>query len=251
MNRIIESSILAAVGSVAVTAAVTGLAVRFVKPGLTWYLVAAGAVLLLMAVHGILGEALSAPAPSDDRTADGHHGLGGETVDAEEGHAHDHVSRVGWLMLVPFLLIGFVVPPPLGAYSAGRSGGEVRKTSSAFAPLPSGDPVELTLTDYSQRVLYDDSGSLEGRRVRLVGFASPGRDGGWVLTRMAMSCCAADAAAIKVVPDGAQSVPADTWVAIEGTPLPAPEQQGNAPRLAHLKVEQLTRVSVPTNPYDL
>lgn len=46
-------------------------------------------------------------------------------------------------------------------------------------------------------------------------------------------------------------MPADTWVALEGTPLPAPEQQGNAPRLAHLKVEQLTRVSVPTNPYDL
>ena len=105
------------------------------------------------------------------------------------------------LQALTFLVLGFVVPPPLGSYAAERDDGTVRSQPSTLdysSELPPGD-VELTLTDYHMRALFDDGSTLQGRTVSLVGFVSASDSGGeWSLTRMKLSCCAADAYAVKV-----------------------------------------------------
>lgn len=88
---------------------------------------------------------------------------------APDGHDHSHGPRVGWLLLAPFLLIGFVVPPPLGSFAAARDDGQARPSSDTFdisSDLPEGEVVEMSLTEYQTRALYDESRSLEGRTVR-------------------------------------------------------------------------------------
>jgi uncharacterized repeat protein (TIGR03943 family) len=176
-------------------------------------------------------------------------------AEADDGHGHDHSRgpRVGWLLVIPFLLLGVVVPPPLGSYSAAEDSGLITVTNAeGLGPLPAGDPVELTLAEFQGRALYDPDRSLEDRRVRLIGFASPGRPGEWVLTRMSLNCCAADGFAVKVAVEDAPPVGADEWVQVVGTWKPAPlaPQGGEDPALPVLVVDDATPVAVPDNPYE-
>ena len=57
---------------------------------------------------------------------------------------------------------------------------------SQFDPLPAGDPLPLTLTEYAARAVWDDGISLEGRTVQLTGFVSAAPDGRWYLTRLGL-----------------------------------------------------------------
>ena len=228
------------IGVIASVAAVNGIYLNFVKPSLRLPILAAALVLLLLGAYGVWEDRRH---PEREATDDDHEG----------GPGHDHVRgpRVGWLLVVPFLLLGVVVPPPLGAYSAAEDSGLVTVTSAeGLPPLPEGDPVDLTLAEFQGRALGDPDRSLEGRRVRLVGFASPGRGSEWVLTRMSLNCCAADGFAVKVRVEGAPAVADDEWVEVTGTwrpePLAAPESQ----ELPVLVVEDLARVGEPENPYE-
>lgn len=245
MRRVTQSGLLLVIGVIASVAAVNGIHLNFVKPSLRLPILAAASVLLLMGAYGVWED-----RRHPEREAVGAHD--GDGVD-DTGHGHDHSRgpRVGWLLVVPFLLLGVVVPPPLGAYSAAEDSGLVTVTSAeGLPPLPEGDPVDLTLAEFQGRALGDPDRSLEGRRVRLVGFASPGRGSEWVLTRMSLNCCAADGFAVKVRVEGAPAVADDEWVEVTGTwrpqPLAAPESQ----ELPVLVVEDLARVGEPENPYE-
>ena len=112
----------------------------------------------------------------------------------------------------------------------------------------------LTLADYVVRD-YDAPHTLAGIRVRLVGFVTPqqpGRDG-YLLTRFAINCCAADATAYKVAVRG-DPVPRgpDTWLEVEGRWQQRtggdPDQPSEEPPL--LLAESIRMIEQPTLPYE-
>jgi uncharacterized repeat protein (TIGR03943 family) len=76
----------------------------------------------------------------------------------------------------------------------------------------------MELTEFAYRAAFDERHSLDGVRVRLLGFAAPSRGGGgYLLARFSMFCCAADAQVVEVAVRG-DSVQrrSDQWLLIEG-----------------------------------
>ncbi|MPY46993.1 TIGR03943 family protein, partial [Streptomyces phyllanthi] len=148
-------------------------------------------------------------------------------------------------------------PPALGSYSAGREAAEsAARGVGTFPELPAGDPVELTLGEFSSRAIYDSERSLRGRTVRMTGFVThEGEDGAkeagtWYLTRLLVSCCAADASPYKIEVRGADAPPDDTWVTLTGTWHPAGELGSEEAWPPVLDVTAVRTVEEPANPYE-
>ncbi len=203
MNRQAQAVVMLLFGGAILKASLTDMYLRYVKEGLRPFLIAAGLLLVAAAVMTLWHDLRAPRAEPDD---DGH------------GHAH-HEPRVGWLLILPVLGLLLVAPPALGSYAAGQAGTVLAaQTESDYPALPAGDPVPVTLLDYASRAVFDDGRSLTGRTLRLTGFVTPGPDGQPMLARMVLSCCAADGRPIKVALSGdtPTSVPADTWVEIDG-----------------------------------
>lgn len=77
--------------------------------------------------------------------------------------------------------------------------------------LLAGDPVDLSVAQSGSRAIYDRGHTLKGRTVRLTGFVRPGNGDRWYVTRLLVSCCAADAATSKVESRGADAA---AWPAV-------------------------------------
>jgi uncharacterized repeat protein (TIGR03943 family) len=285
-----QGALLLAVGGVAVRLGLSGAALNFIRPGYVPLLVVAGGVLLVLGAV-TLRDALRDPAHHQvladgelphhhhddhaDANADDHADAdAGDHADADQadpghaevqapapghghGHGHDHSRgpRVAWLLAAPLFAILLVAPPPLGSYAAARQSGVVRTAVASFPDLPPAEDgaVPLSLGDYAARALYDTERSLDGERVRLVGFASGTAEEGWTLTRFAMSCCAADGTAIDVeVLEGGPLPALDQWVEVVGTWTPRPghevgELTADPPMIV---AESVTLVPQPTQPYE-
>jgi uncharacterized repeat protein (TIGR03943 family) len=165
---------------------------------------------------------------------------------------------VAWLFLLPILALTLVVPAPLGAAAAAR---EESRTPPApvepsWPPLPApvDGAVELTLTEFLSRSYYDASNSLEGVPIRMSGFVvgTPEVPEGFLLTRFALACCAADAFPIQIEVRGLEGpVPAnDTWMAVTGHWVAPPEDAEGVDRGAALEIETATVIDPPQNPYE-
>lgn len=117
-------------------------------------------------------------------------------------------------------------------------------------PLPAGDPVAIGLDEYAIRAVWDDGSTLRGRDVQLVGFVTPDPAGGWILTRMSVSCCAADAVPTKVKPVGGSvpDLPANTWVQLTGSYVPGGGTQSTS-AVPWVQVSEVQQIPVPANPY--
>jgi uncharacterized repeat protein (TIGR03943 family) len=108
------------------------------------------------------------------------------------------------------------------------------------------------LTSWAQ---YDQKHSLEGQRVRLVGFVVPdqGDSPEYQLTRFTLACCAADAEAYSVAVRG-DTTPrqADQWLLIEGhwLPQPVPKQASASTKPPVLIADSVTTIQPPTNRYE-
>jgi uncharacterized membrane protein YcgQ (UPF0703/DUF1980 family) len=75
-------------------------------------------------------------------------------------------------------------------------------------------------------------------------------DGGWYLTRLSLSCCAADAIATKItVVDAPYAPPSDTWVTVTGQWVPGGGTQSET-AIPWVKATTMAEVSVPKNPYE-
>ena len=117
-----------------------------------------------------------------------------EHATGEGGHAdgHGHRSYVGWLLLAPLLAFTLIAPQPLGAFSAERAAAPPPPPASqSYDALPAGDPVDLTLRDFTSRSLWGGGKTLEGRSVALVGFVTPRPAGGYFVTRLVIACSSA------------------------------------------------------------
>lgn len=210
----------------------------YVKPGLHWPLVAAGAI---VAAIGVLGVIAAFRKPQE------HH----HEATCGEGGSHHHVPRVAWLLTLPVFAILLVAPGPLGAYAAARDPGTVAKpaSDSDFPALPAGDPVQMQVFEYAVRAVWDQGRSLTDRRVALTGFVSKRPEGGWYLTRIQLACCAADGIATKVEMRDAQPLPEDTWVEVVGTYEPSTATNPDD-AVAAMHADSVAVVPVPADPYE-
>jgi uncharacterized repeat protein (TIGR03943 family) len=234
-----RSLVLAILGVTAAWLWWSGAALNYVRPSLQPYLLASGVVLLLLALLPPLG--LLARRPSRHAA----------------GHAHRHEgARVGWLLLVPVLVLMLVQPAALGSYAASSRSAVPGVSDGTYPPLapPVRGAVPMTMAELVTRALRDRSRSLDGVRVRVVGFASPGDDAeGYRLTRFVIFCCAADAEALQVVVRGdrEQRRP-DQWLEVEGRWLPGPVAADDDPDPPPpvLTVELVRPVARPRLPYE-
>ncbi|MCW2504633.1 MAG: hypothetical protein JWO79_2917 [Actinomycetia bacterium] len=241
MSRQLHALILGLAGGALARLAITGDSSRYVRAGLRPYLIAAAAVLVIVAVASLWYR----PAPQPDGDPHEHEHAHGN------GHAHGRFD-VAWLLVVPMLTAVLVAPPALSSFSASRSGTALSAAAnSAMPPLPAGDPVRVSVLEYASRAVYGHGTSLTGRHLTLSGFLVSGGPNGWYLTRMVITCCAADAQPIKVGLDGAipAGLHAGNWIEATGAytsrvvkdsvngedipflqastvkPIPAPDQQ--------------------------
>lgn len=198
MTRGTQHVVLLAVGVALVKIVVDGTFVRYVRPAAAAAVLVAGATIVLLALVAIQHD-VRAPAPAAE---------------------HGHRTRSAWLLTLPVLAILLVAPPALSSAAATRlttSTNATRGPVSTVAPLPPGEAPALDLVDFVTRSVDDPSGPLTGRDITLVGMVVPpaARDGpGRDLVRLVISCCAADAAPVRVhLLDPARIA--------EGTPVPA------------------------------
>jgi len=244
VNRLSQAIVMLLFGGAIVRASVTDLYLRYVKEGLRPFLIAAGALLVAGAVMTLWSELTDRPGP----------GPGHDAETAGHDHPH-HEPRVGWLLILPVVGLLLVAPPALGSYAAGQAGTVLTAptSDSDYPVLPPGDPAPVSLLDYASRAVFDGGKTLTGRTLQLTGFLTSGPDGEPMLTRIVLSCCAADGRPIKIgltgdVPTG---VPADTWVRVLGGYSPrAGKDPVNKATVPYLEVRSWQQIPAPTRQYE-
>jgi uncharacterized repeat protein (TIGR03943 family) len=229
VNARTQSFVLLLFGGALLRVATTDTLLRFVRPSARPWAITAGVAILALA-------SWSLARTTHERAA----------VDP---HGHTGATRTAWLILAPVIAILVVAPPALGAYSAARQPATVAKPPDvAFPPLPAGNPTSIKLIDFAVRALWDDGRTLNGRNMALTGFVLRDRSGGFLLSRLVITCCAADARPVDIAIDSNSAVPAQgTWVTVRGT------YAGLAPgddTLPALKAASIAVISQPANPYD-
>jgi uncharacterized repeat protein (TIGR03943 family) len=185
--------------------------------------------------------------------------LGKETAQADHHGGHyQHRGRVGWLLLVPVLVVMLVQPAALGSYAvSGRSAVPGGGHEGGFDPLaaPVRGAVPMSMAEFVTRAVRDPDQSLAGVRVRLVGFVAPsqGQEGGYRLTRFVIFCCAADAEALQAVVRGDPTPRArDQWLQVEGTwvPRPVAAEDDSSPPPPVLHADLVRPVAPARPPYE-
>ncbi|MET7402311.1 TIGR03943 family protein [Dactylosporangium sp. NPDC005572] len=241
MNRQAQAVILLLVGGAVLRASLTGQYLNYVKPSLQPYLIASGALLVVAGIFTLWYEL----RPGHRHEQEHDH--------ADDGHGHGSGGpRVAWLLLAPVIGLLLVAPPALGSYAAGRSGSAL-VAKSDFAPLPAGDPVRISMLDYASRAVFDQGVSLGDRRVELTGFAMRGPGGAWLLARMMVSCCAADARPVKIALDGElpDGLAEEQWLRVTGRYTARQIKDSvNGETIPYLEVSEVTLIPAPEEQYE-
>ncbi|MET9800136.1 TIGR03943 family protein [Streptomyces sp. NPDC006368] len=243
MRRHIQAVLLLLTGSAVLhISLLSQIYLRYVKEGLRPFLIASGVLLAVLGVVSAVRDGLpfAARRPESEDVDDGH------------GHGHDGGPRVAWVLFLPVLALLLYAPPALGSYTAARETDNAVAQVSQFAPLPDADPAPLALSGFIARVQQDRERSLSGRTVLMTGFVTPAQDGTgtWYLSRLVVSCCAADSRSLRVRVYGRPAPPADTWVAVTGTWHPGDGGGlGTARAAVAVDARTVERVPVPVNPY--
>lgn len=262
MNRHAQYVVLVLLGTTVTRTAATDLSLRYVREGMRPFLLAAGLVLLVLGLAGAVRELRRDAQARQGTTDDDAHDEPAQDGHGNDGGEHEHgTTRAAWLLVVPAVCLLVVAPPALGSFSADRARPlDVTAVREAvdFPPLPATPPevpVELTFVEFSSRALWQDGVGLDGRVVSLTGFRTDAADGaqaagaggdGWLLTRMVLQCCAADALTVRVRVVGTPPPPAGAWVTVEGAYAPTPAGE----RVAVLRAQRVVTVPEPRNPYD-
>lgn len=241
MRRETGNILLILLGGALVKLALTGEYLRYVKPAHQFWVIGGGAVMLALGLVAVVRDLRAGDAAKAEPDAD----------------QHVHSTRSSWLLLVPVLAVLLVAPPALGSDSVQRARDQPTRwepgRSVAFAQLPAGDAVPLRLSDFAARAGWDDTGTLNGRTVRLTGFVVH-RDRKVYLARMVIGCCAADASPVTVLLGGeaageAGTLPDDSWIAVTGEVVPgsAGEKTSYVPEL---RTRSVAPVPEPAEVYE-
>jgi len=201
VNRVGRAAVMLALGLVMARMLWTGSFGWFIQQRMRIPLLLATIVLLALAIYeGIAGTR--------------------EEQNDPESVRRSTAPKVGWMMILPLLVLVSVAPTGLGAAAADRvdayTPSEPIENNEVFEALDtSQEPVPLRVIDYVNRAIWDDQRSVEGVTVRLEGLVvnDPDVPDGFLLTRFLVSCCAADGIPIQVaVRDVDKSYADDTWV---------------------------------------
>ncbi len=232
MNRAAQTLVLTALGGVALRVAWTGEYARYVNEWMRWPLFVSGLLLVGLALNAVLDK-------DGDRD--------------EVGDDHEHsTTRFAWLLLLPVLVAFVVQPPALGSYVAQRRANDLSAsayTDAAIAPLPADEVTPLPIASFVARAATDDGSSLVGGPVRLTGFVTSG-GGDWFVTRLAISCCAADAAAFRVRVDGVDAPADEQWIEVEGTWVEGTGVTTGRDDAPALLADDVTLIGEPDRPYE-
>ncbi|WP_236796170.1 TIGR03943 family protein [Amycolatopsis sp. GM8] len=229
MRRETQNVLLVLLGGALLKIGINGDYLRYVKPSQQVWVIAGGAVMAALGAIAIVRDLVAR-----GRTGDGH---------------HHHLARSAWLLVVPVLAVFLVAPPALGSDSVTRTEARAPAQSQAvFPPLPAGDVIPLSLTDFVTRAGWDSGGSLNGRTVRLTGFVTHTGDS-VLLARMVITCCAADAYPLKVRMLGPAGYPDDTWLDVTGQVVPGTATKANR-FTPEFTVLSANRIPQPADPYE-
>jgi uncharacterized repeat protein (TIGR03943 family) len=249
VNRQAQAVILLLIGGAVLRASLTGQYLNYVKPGLQPYLVLAGVILVVAGLFTLWYELRPRPGKATAHPDGAAHADHGD----DDGHGHGAGGpKVAWLLLAPVIGLLLVAPPALGSYAAGRSGSAV-VAKSDYAPLPAGDPLKITMLDYASRAVFDKGTSLGERRIQLTGFAMPGPDHSWLLARMMVSCCAADARPIKIALDGElpEGLAEEQWLQVTGKYSGRQIKDTiNGETIPFIEVSEVTLIPAPDEQYE-
>lgn len=235
MRRETQNILLVLLGGALLKIGINGDYLRYVKPAQHPWVLAGGAVMLALGVTAIVRDVVTARAVG--------------TVD--DGHGHHHPARSAWLLVLPVLAVFLIAPPALGSYSVTRTQARAPVQSGAtFPPLPAGDVIPLSLTEFVTRAGWDAGGSLNNRTVALTGFVVHAR-GSVLLARMVITCCAADAYPLTVRLDGtaAAGYPNDAWLDVTGQVVPGTATPANR-YTADFTVATVHHIPAPQDPYE-
>jgi uncharacterized repeat protein (TIGR03943 family) len=210
---------------------------NYVRPGFRLLVIGAGAVLCALGGAGLVRDwRRHAEAPLGD------------------GHDHGRGSRMAWLFLLPPVAIFAIAPSALGSFTASRALNQASPPvggGHALGALTAGGPARISLTEFTARAFQARSGhdTLSGRQVVLTGFAAPAGQGRWLLVRLRMTCCAADAVPMRIAITDVPAPAADSWVQVTGTwsPTWAKIHDIDTPRLTATAVG---RIGKPSDPYE-
>jgi uncharacterized repeat protein (TIGR03943 family) len=238
MRRETQNILLVLLGGALLKISFTGTFLRYVKPSHKWLLVAAGAIMVGLALVSIVRELLNA-----------------KEVEPASHEGHKHSSTSAWLLLLPVLAVFLVAPPALGADSVQRAAtnrtASTGVNSSIFPPLPAGKAISLPLSDFSSRAAFDAGNSLTDRSIELTGFVV--HDGNSVyVARLAIACCAADAFPVKIKVEDSpafDALPNDTWVTVLATVKPGSATKLNA-YVPSATVSDIQQITQPEDPYE-
>ncbi len=161
--------------------------------------------------------------------------------------------RVGWLMVLPLLVLFSVAPTGLGAAAAERVEPftPVEVTREFEALDTSVQPVEMRVFDFVDRAFWDPDRSTEDVTVRLEGLVVNDDEinDGFRLTRFLVSCCAADGVPIQVIVRGVDTIyEDDTWVVADVILRPPPAPFAELPVDQRLIQADVVAIEVNPNP---
>ncbi len=201
MNRLGRASILVLIGAVLARLLSTGSYGWFVQQRMFIPLAVAAAVLILFGIFEVV------------------EGLREESRDNSVSR-RSVAPTVGWLLLLPVMVLLVVAPKGLGAAAANRvETFTPTEQTDRFAPVENLDGVvEMRVYDFLDRAIWDENGSLEGQTVRLEGLVvnDESAPDGFLLTRFLVSCCAADGIPLQVTLSGLEEpLEDDTWVVVD------------------------------------
>jgi len=211
----------------------TGEHRRFVRSGMGPLLLIAGIVLSALTLVALLRS---------DPTSD-------ETDDDDRDHAaHHQRAGVGWLLLVPVLVLFVIAPPSLGAWGVANAGRITHRKGSNYPPIAAGHgPSVMAIKDVYGRAVEGDGASFNRQAVLVRGFVVPAPKGqtGFMVARYSIACCAADALVAELRVLGPQSVPhQSTWVEVVG--IYAGLDRG----IPQLRATSVKVIPVPNEPFE-
>ncbi len=165
---------------------------------------------------------------------------------------------VGWLLILPLLVLVSIAPTGLGAAAASRVDAYTpTEETDPFDPIDTSAGVpEMRVFDFLERAIWDNQQSLEDVTVRLEGLVvnDSSVPDGFKLTRFMVSCCAADGIPLQVsVHTDGPPLEEGTWVIADVVwrPPEIPYKDVDGELIVEADAVQVTVVpDAPNDPYE-
>ena len=211
-----------ATGLLALWMACTDAMLKYLRPSMRPWLLAAAIGLIVIGAYGMASARRLAGADTES--------------EHDEHHVHKGPARIGWLLVVPVVVVILFGPQAMGDFAIARNPHlpPYAFDIAAYASSSGHRVPTLEVSDVIMGATQPGNGAyLSTHDVELRGFVSVIGVAGpqsFVLTHFLMSCCAADAEPMNVVIVGATSVPPkNQWIDVTARLEPTATTKGGSP----------------------